>query len=141
MKKNMQPESYSAMFTPYQPVNISIAAIILGILLYSALFTPGENTHPVRCVYIEYAGTSCPTCGLSEGFSQMVRGNLAGARESNVNTIPLFSFFLLQLFMRAFASFALYRNMIPKKLIAAGDSSLSLVLFLLCFRNLIFFWI
>ncbi len=133
MKKGWRKEKFSE----YYAVNISLSIIILAVFFYSALFSPGQEEHPIQCIHVELAGTECPTCGLSGGFSHMVRGNFAEARASNINTIPLFSFFLIQFFMRGFSTLTLYRKAMSKKVIVMIDSSISLLLFLFFFRNLI----
>ncbi len=133
MKKRLHREK----FYEYFAINISISFLIVAVFFYSALFSPGQAEHSIKCVHIEFAETDCHTCGLSVGFSHMVRGNFAEARASNINTIPLFSFFLIQFFMRGFSTLTLYRKAMSKKVIVMIDSSISLLLFLFFFRNLI----
>lgn len=133
MKKRLHREK----FYEYYAINISISILILAVFFYSALYSPGQEEHPIQCVHVEFAGTDCPTCGLSGGFSQMVRGNFSEARASNINTLPLFSFFVIQFLMRGFSTLTLYRKAMSKKVVVIIDASLSLLLFLICFRNLI----
>ncbi len=134
--KIMSRECRRGKYFEYYAVNISFLAVILAVFIYSALFSPDQD-HPVQCAHVEYANAECPSCGLSEGFSHILRGNFTQARESNINTVPLFLFFVVQFFMRGFSSLLLYREAASKNAVLITDSLLSLLLFLLCFRHLL----
>jgi hypothetical protein len=119
----------------YHIINICFACIILGIILYSLLFR-GEN-HPIPALLTKITGLIPPSKGLSAGFSELVRGNLAEASSLNPNSLRIFSFFIIQLFTRALVSVAIEGNWIKLSLIVVMDTLYSLILFFICFAPLI----
>ncbi len=109
------------------------------IFLYSGFFSPREDNYPVKCVHKEILGKPCPSCGLSHSFSEIIRGNFKKAREWNLNGFPVFFFFLIQLFLRVLVSVVYARKPVHVQWIIAIDITVSLLLFLYCFRYLILF--
>ncbi len=122
----------------YLLINFIFAGIILVIFIYSGLYNPYKNEHPVKCIHEELLGSKCPTCGMSRGFSAIVRLRFTDAMEFQRNSIPVFLFFALQLLMRLFAIMLVRKSSITLKLITNVDITLSLLLFLITFKNLIF---
>ena len=133
LKKN----SFS-LKTPYQKIHIIVAGIIISIMIYSGIFSPQKNNHPVTCNYRQLFGKPCPTCGISRSFSAMVRGNFKQAKELNPNGPGIFFFFAIQgilrlLFLSLSVSFPT-----REKMLIITDIFLSLGLFIYFFQNLIF---
>ncbi len=122
---------------PYLVLNVSFAAMIFFIFLYSAVFSVRKNNHPIPSYYELLSGERSPSSGLSRSFSEIIRGNFKEAAGWNKNGIPLFLFFLLQLFMRIFTSLFLLRSRLSLKTLVWTDTILSILLFLLCFRQLL----
>jgi len=124
---------------PYNIINLIFAGIILAILVYSGIFSSENGNHPVKCIYEEILGRPCPTCGLSNSFSEIVRGNFEKARLYNENGIPVFLFFLLQFILRIITSLIYQKKIIPVKVLVFTDVSISVILFLTTFKNLLAF--
>lgn len=121
----------------YLLINYVFAGIIFAIFTYSALYSPDKNDHPVKCIHEELLGSKCPTCGMSRGFSAIVRLRISDAVEFQRNSIPVFLFFALQLLMRLLSVILVEKSAIQLKIITNVDITFSLLLFLITFKNLI----
>lgn len=119
----------------YHIINISFASIILGILFYSLIFR-GDN-HPIPALFTKLTGIIPPSKGLSASFSELVRGNFERALILNPYSIRIFSFFIIQLFTRAFISLAVAGNWVKTSRIILIDAFYSTTLFVFCFAPLI----
>jgi hypothetical protein len=91
---------------PYLVINLVLAAVIILIFAYSAVFSPDSGNYPVACVHEAVLGEPCPSCGMSHAFSLILRGRIDEAREWNYYSVTLFLFFAVQLFFRLFFSVA-----------------------------------
>ncbi len=100
--------TFSLVSSPYQMINALAGIVILLVFSYSAIFSPGNSDYPVDCAHIATYGESCPTCGLSHSFSEMIRGNYSSAIEYNRNGPLLFIFFSGQMVLRTLAGFILF---------------------------------
>lgn len=123
---------------PYHAINIVFATVILGLLVYSAIYSPEPDRHPVPCMHSQVTGEPCTSCGLSRAFSFLVRGEADAARALNPQAIPVFLFFVIQLLMRGLSSLVIKTRLIPASRLAATDALLSALLFLWAFLPLIF---
>ena len=85
---------------PYFILNVILTGVILTIMGYSFFYSPDEEKYPVPCVHQAITGEPCPSCGLSHAFSLIVRGRIDEALQWNSQSIRVFLFFVLQLFMR-----------------------------------------
>ena len=119
-------------------MNLIFAGIILAIFIYSGIYSPDKNNHPIKCIHEELLGAKCPTCGMSRGFSAIVRGHINDALVYQQNSVSVFLFFLLQMVFRLTSIWLLLKTKIQLKIITNTDITLSLLLFLLTFKNLIF---
>jgi len=119
----------------YHIINICFASIILGILFYSFIFR-GDN-HPIPALFTKLTGIIPPSKGLSASFSELVRGNFETALILNPYSIRIFSFFIIQLFTRAFISLAVADNWMKTSRIILIDAFYSTTLFAFCFAPLI----
>lgn len=119
-------------------MNLIFAGIILAIFIYSGIYSPDKNNHPIKCIHEELLGAKCPTCGMSRGFSAIVRGHINDALVYQQNSVSVFLFFLLQMVFRLTSTWLLLKSKIQLKIITNTDITLSLLLFLLTFKNLIF---
>ncbi len=131
--------------SPYQAINILTGLLIICVLGYSAFYSYDHREHPVGCAHVTVAGLECSTCGLSQSFSMMIRGDYASAAEYNRNGPLLFGFFAGQFFLRALAGALIYRTgrqrpQFPVRAVAWSDAAVSFVLFIICFRFLLVFW-
>lgn len=87
---------------PYKLINVIFGGIILAVFLYSAIFSPVKANHPIPSESKIFWNQESQSTGLSRSFSYIVRLNFTEARNYNQYGIQLFSFFLIQLFMRSF---------------------------------------
>lgn len=87
-------------------INLVLAAVIILIFAYSAVFSPDSGSYPIACVHEVVLGEPCPSCGMSHAFSLILRGRIDEAREWNYYSVTLFLFFAVQLFLRLFFSVA-----------------------------------
>jgi hypothetical protein len=122
----------------YLLLNKIFAGMILAIFLYAAFYSPDGNAYPIPCVHEELLGARCPTCGMSHAFSSIVRFQFSKAIGFQPNSISVFGFFLMQLILRIAGIVVLSKNKIPISSIINIDVVVSLVVFLIFFRNLIF---
>jgi len=86
---------------PYLIINIVFAGVILLIIAYSGIFSPDKDNYPVVCIHEKLTGQPCVSCGLSHGFSLIVRGRIAEAYNWNIYAMRVFLFFASQLLLRA----------------------------------------
>lgn len=122
----------------YLIINWIFVGIILSVFLYSMIYKPEKNSHPIKCMHEELLGSKCPSCGMSRGFSSIVRGNFDQAIKFQKNSIPVFLFFLFQLGMRLIFIWSSKSQKFALRNTISLDVTLSTVLFFLCFKNLIF---
>jgi hypothetical protein len=129
--------------SPYQLINMLSAAIIIMIVAWAALPVIAGTGYLTGCVHLAATGMECSTCGLSRSLSAMVSADYPSALAYNRNGPLLFAFFLSQLFLRGAAGFVVYRvercslRLSPGQ-VAWTDALVSILLFLACFRYLIF---
>lgn len=135
--------------SPYQMINILTGVVIVLIFAYSAFFGATGDGYPVECAHVSFYGKECQTCGLSQSFTGMTKGNIADARELNINGPLLFGFFALQLLLRVVAGsilFSINRVEAPSirerrvNILVIADAVVSVALFLISFRFLLIFW-
>lgn len=121
----------------YHLINSIFTFIIVSILAYSALFS--EMSHPIPALLTNVTGIVPPSKGLSQSFSEIVRGNFQVALLVNPYSIRIFSFFAIQLMLRVF--FSMLVRISPHKilLIAITDTIISTAFFLWSFTPLILF--
>jgi hypothetical protein len=119
-------------------MNLIFAGIILAIFVYSGIDSPEKNIHPVKCIHEELLGSACPTCGMSHGFSAIIRGRIDDAMAYQKNSLPVFMFFLLQLIFRAVAISLILKSRISLKIIINTDVTISFLLLIFTFKNMLF---
>jgi hypothetical protein len=118
---------------PYFIINIFFAGVILLIIAYSGIFSPGKNNYPVVCIHENLTGQPCISCGLSHSFSLIVRGRIDEAFKWNIYGLRVFLFFFSQLILRiAFSVFYIKYPDTRKQLIII-DSIGSGLIFLIAF--------
>lgn len=120
----------------YQVIHILLAGVILLILIYSGIFRPGEGGHPIPSQYSMLSDGSTASTGMSRAFSAIVRLQFGQARKLNPSSLQVFAFFFVQLWLRV-VFFILNRRGIKQKPLIITDVSLSVLLFLFCFKDLI----
>ncbi len=121
---------------PYLLINLILAGLIALVFIYSGLFSPAGDKHPVPSFYEEITGTPGPSSGMSRAFSEILRGHLDSAREYHPDSVLIFSFFLVQFAMRVLVSLLLARTAIRTRTLWIVDMILSLAIFLYCFQGL-----
>ena len=121
----------------YIKINLLFAGIIIAVIIYSGIFS-AQYEHPIKCVHFEQTGVECETCGISRSFSEIVRFDFQSARDFNRNGIPVFLFFLIQLVLRLCFSLVFVKKWIKSRNVVIIDSIISLTLFVVTFKNLIF---
>ena len=85
---------------PYRTINAILAACILLIFVYSAIFSPDKGRHPVPSSHKVITGEDTTSTGLSRGFSAIFRLKFEQARAYNRYSLRIFMFFLIQFFLR-----------------------------------------
>lgn len=112
----------------YKLINLIFAGIIIVLFVYSGNFY-FKNMPKLSCIHYRITGQTCNACGLSRGFTEIMRGNFRKAQEFNANSMYVFSFFLIQLCLRI--SLTIISNRMKKHIhvIVAIDVVLSLILF------------
>jgi hypothetical protein len=117
-------------------INFIFLAIIGLVFLYSFLFFPDQ--HPFGCLFTTLTGKSCSSCGLSRAISCFTHGEWESGISHNVLALPVFLFFLVQLFLRSAIVTAYFWGRIKSPLrLCRLDCSISISLFLLAFLPLI----
>ena len=117
----------------YKIINLLFAGIFGMVFLYSGIFSAQKNNHPIPSACIV---KPCASTGLSRGFSEIVRFNFESAIKYNKNSIPIFIFFLIQLFLRLFLTKILNKK--NGKTILFSDLAFSILLYIYCFNGIIF---
>jgi hypothetical protein len=117
---------------PYLIINSIFILIVLGVLLYSAVFSAAENNHPIPSTLEILKEKKDISSGLSRSFSELVRGRITSARKFNKHGPRIFLFFLLQLLMRPFFSFIFMRSH-QSVIWIYIDAGISIALFVLTF--------
>lgn len=117
---------------PYLVINLVLAGVILLVFVYSAVFSPVKNDYPVICIHETITGEQCASCGLSHGFSLILRGEVSEALIWNPYSLRIFIFFFSQLLLRIAFSFFYLRYKEGKWLIivdSVGSGSMFLIAF------------
>lgn len=122
----------------YILLNSIFAGIILLIFGYAAFFGMQGGSYPLTCVHRELLGAPCPTCGMSRAFSDIIRFRFHQAILFQPNSISVFSFFFIQLFLRLLFVWMLLKTKIKANTLGNIDVPLSLALFLFTFRKVLY---
>ena len=134
IRSKLIPEMISKIrIEPYLIINFLLAAIIILIMAYSALYSPGKDNYPVGCVHERLTGEPCMSCGLSHSFSLIVRGEIAEAYQWNIYGMRVFLFFASQLLMRVVFSAIYLKNKEIQKQLITMDITGSILIFGLAF--------
>ena len=135
MIQNNSPFSISS----YKIVNLVLASIILCIFIYSGLFSPTKQNHPIPSIYTQITGESSPSTGLSRSFSAIVRGDISASIKHNQFGLQIFLFFAIQLVFRI-GLFLLTNELFSRvEQYIYVDIALSIIGFMLAFRPSISF--
>lgn len=121
----------------YLIINLVFASVLLGIIAYSAIFSPEKNSYPVQCVHVSITGDPCPSCGLSHSLSYIVRGDLESAQIWNIYGLRVFLFFVIQLIMRISLSLAIVRSKASSRQLLRFDILITIISFILGFSQFI----
>lgn len=80
-------------------------------------------------------GLECPSCGLSHGFSLILRGRIDEALLWNHYTLRIFMFFALQLVLRVALSFMWVRlpGGAERDSLVVADTVVTILMFLIAF--------
>jgi hypothetical protein len=121
----------------YHLINGIFVFIIVSVIVYSALFSGAS--HPIPALLTKVTGIVPPSKGLSQSFSEIVRGNIQNALLINPYSIRVFSFFAIQLALRVFFSILVRISSQKIQLIAITDTIISTAFFLWSFAPLILY--
>lgn len=119
----------------YNKINIIFIFVILLVITYSVVFTPENNNYPIQSAC---KVKPCKSTGLSRAFSKIVRFDFKKALEYNKYSLQVFSFFLIQFFLRIFTIFILHKRILKDKFVMIFDIGISVILYLFTFKGLIF---
>jgi hypothetical protein len=76
-----------------------IFAVIIGMALgYSYFFY--ANNYPIACLYKQWSGLACPSCGFSRAFSSFVHFNFKEGKAYNSHAFPCYLFMISQCIFR-----------------------------------------
>jgi hypothetical protein len=117
----------------YLIINTIFAGVILLIFAYSGFFSPVKDNYPVICIHEKLTGVPCVSCGLSHGFSLIVRGKIAEAYQWNHYAMRIFLFFAAQLILRVAFSLFYRRYTDTRKQLIFVDCVGSGIMFLIAF--------
>lgn len=120
---------------PYPKINLIFAGIIVCVFIYSGIFSPEKANHPIPSGYTILTGKPTKSTGLSRAFSAIMQLEFNKALRYNKESLKIFSFFIIQLFLR-FIFTLTYARWKSRKVITA-DIILSVLLFICCFEGLI----
>ncbi len=118
---------------PYLTINLAFGLVCIAIVGYALIYPPATGSHPIPCVFTTLTGEECAGCGLSRGFSHVVRFNFETAQEINPHSVGIFLFFALQLTLRIAGSILYLNTRIPHPALFTGDALLSLTAFIATF--------
>jgi hypothetical protein len=118
--------------SPYLTINIVFFLILTGIFLYSAVFPASNDNYPIRGSLEILKVKNDISTGLSHSFSELMRGRVTAAKAYNVYGPRIFTFFLVQLFMRLLFSLA-YLRIDKAAILVYLDIMLSFIFFLIFF--------
>jgi hypothetical protein len=118
---------------PYLIINIAFAGVILLIFAYSGIFSPDKDNYPVVCIHEKLTGLPCVSCGLSHGFSLIVRGRISEAFKWNIYAMRVFLFFASQLLLRVIFSVFYMKYPDTRKQLILVDCIGSGIIFLVAF--------
>jgi hypothetical protein len=118
----------------YLVINLIFSGILCSVILYSLVFGTRGMKHPIPSGWEWLTGESSLSTGLSRSFSAIVRFNLTEARQFNPYGIRIFSFFAVQLVLRAFLSLLLLRPIkLQLRSVVFADVLFSALFFVYCF--------
>jgi len=119
----------------YSKINFIFAGIILCIFIYSGIFSAEKANHPIPSGYTLLTGEATKSSGLSRAFSAIMKLELDKALKYNEESLKVFSFFIVQFFLR-FLFTLIYARWQNRGVITA-DIVLSILLFIYCFEGFI----
>ena len=111
----------------YIKINVLLTLIIVGVMIYSLVFSPDEGEYPVVCLHELITGEPCVSCGLSHSFSLILRGRFEEALNWNPYGIRIFLFFSAQLMMRILFSFLFIFSTDKRRPLVITDIALSIL--------------
>jgi hypothetical protein len=118
----------------YLILNRVFAIILLSVILYSIVYSPEKQRHPVPSGTQLFFGKNSLSTGLSRSFSALVRFEFQLAKEYNPNGLRIFLFFILQLGMRiAGLLLAVRSSEQALTTMVWADGVISAILLLICF--------
>jgi len=135
----LKPIKNKNSLSSYQIINLIFASIITGIFIYSAIYSHRKINHPIPSVFSQLTGSDSPSSGLSRSFSALTQGDVKSAKELNPYSIQIFLFFAFQLIFRIFTFFLMKKSFSWINTYIFADITLSILVFLLVFKPLIFF--
>lgn len=130
MRTSWKRSKNKAIEHPYLTINLFFGLAFVSVIVYAVAFPPEIAGHPIPCVYTSFTGQECSGCGLSRGFSHIVRFDLQAARTVNPYSIPVFMFFALQILLRIAGSIVYLKSRLPDRMVFITDGILTGVLFL-----------
>jgi hypothetical protein len=114
----------------YLLINLIFTGVIASVIIYSLVFSPDKDNHPVKSGSAWFTEKDTISTGLSRSFSAIVRLELKKARHYNPYGLRIFSFFIIQLLLRVGTSFYLqYAGPSRRKFLPIVDACVSAILF------------
>lgn len=116
-----------------------LLAFVISLMYFYSFIYAGDSAYPIKCYYEIHFHRQCPTCGLSRGFSAIMRGEFKKAAGLNQNAIPLFCFFSIELLARLLINLLLInlKQLKQPRWMLVADILGSTFLFVFTFHRLI----
>ena len=116
----------------YKLLNYIFAGIFGLVFVYSGIFSAQKCNYPIHSACVT---NDCSSTGLSRAFSEIVRFDFDSALTFNSNSLFVFSFFLIQFFLR-FLVIGLLQKKLNLYRILLADITFSVTLFIVSFWNI-----
>jgi len=120
----------------YSILNYILAGVIVAIFIYAAISSQNNCVHP-KCIHDELLGKRCPTCGLMQGFSSILKGRIHEAYHIQRNSLRIFLLLLIQLLIRISALLVVKKYPSRLKVIMRIDVITTSFLVIVVFINII----
>lgn len=124
------------MRSTYLLFNKIIAATLAAIIIYFGIY-PLFGDYAIKCQVLQATGHPCIGCGLTRGIHEGILFHFDRAKQWNESSLLLLSFFVTSILLRIITSILIVKTSPERHLniILFTDLTISLILFLFCFRH------
>jgi hypothetical protein len=124
------------MQSSYLLFNKIIAATLAAIIIYFGIY-PLFGDYALKCQILQATGHPCIGCGLTRGIHEALMFHFDKARQWNDSSLLLLSFLVITILLRLATSVLITTASLQKRIriILFTDVTISILLFLYCFRH------